>query len=171
MVKEESHGNATDYMSALNLRKKRWKSGSFLVPWSSPIKVVQLSRISVLMRNYLSKTRKFSAATVNQYLAAIRSFVRHYDGTITVRGMAKMMHPISPLNGRELGRLLAITDGDAWLNQRNRALIELMARAGLRVSEIVDLRITDVTISQRKGEILVRHGKGMKERKIPSRKA
>ena len=43
----------------------------------------------------------------------------------------------------------------------------MMARTGLRVSEMVALRMKDVTLSQRKGELLVRHGKGMKERSIP----
>jgi len=122
-------------------------------------------------RNYLSSNCFLSATTVNQHLSAIRSLVRHYGGTITVKGMTKVMPPISPLNGRELGRLLVAADGDGWLNKRNKAMLELMAKAGLRVSEIVALRKYDVTISQRKGEVLVRYGKGMKERNIPSRKA
>lgn len=118
-------------------------------------------------KNYLSTTRQFGAATVNQYLAAIRSLVRHCGGNLQVKGMKKVIQPISPLNGRELGRLLAATDGINWLSKRNNAMIELMARAGLRVSEIVALQIRDVTVSQRKGEVLVRHGKGMKERSVP----
>ncbi len=118
-------------------------------------------------RTHLSITRQHGAATVNQYLAAIRSLVRHYGGNLQVKGMKKVMRPISPLNGRELGRLLAATNGASWLSKRNEAMIELMARTGLRVSEIIALQIKDVTISQRKGEVLIRHGKGMKERSIP----
>jgi site-specific recombinase XerD len=118
-------------------------------------------------RTHLSIVCQHGAATVNQYLAAIRSLVRHYGGNLQVKGMKKVMHPISPLNGRELGRLLAATNGTSWLSKRNEAMIELMARAGLRVSEIIALQIKDVTISQRKGEVLIRHGKGMKERSIP----
>jgi integrase len=71
------------------------------------------------------------------------------------------------LNGRELGRLLNATDGEGWLKTRDKAMLELMARAGLRVSEIVTLRMKDVTIRPRSGDVLVRHGKGMKERDIP----
>lgn len=118
-------------------------------------------------RTYLSITCQYGAATINQYLAAIRSLVRHYGGNLQVKGMKKVMPPISPLNGRELGRLLAATNGVSWLSKRNEAMIELMARAGLRVSEIVALQTTDVTISQRKGEVFIRYGKGMKERSIP----
>jgi site-specific recombinase XerD len=46
-------------------------------------------------------------------------------------------------------------------------MLELMAKAGLRVNEVATLMLTDIEISQRKGEVLVRHGKGMKERNIP----
>ena len=118
-------------------------------------------------RTYLSITCQFGAATVNLHLSAIRSLIRHYGGALQVKGIRQMMTPISPLNGRELGRLLAATNGDSWLCQRNRAMLELMARTGLRVSEMLALRMKDVTLSQRKGELLVRHGKGMKERSIP----
>lgn len=118
-------------------------------------------------RNYLSKTRQLGAATVNLHLSAIRSLVRHYGGALRVKGITRVRSPISPLNGRELGRLLAVTDGEGWLNRRDKAMLELMVRAGLRVSEIVTLRLKDVTIKPRSGEVLVRHGKGMKERNIP----
>jgi len=37
-------------------------------------------------RNYLCNTRKFSAATVNLHLSAIRSMVRYYGRTIQVKG-------------------------------------------------------------------------------------
>lgn len=46
-------------------------------------------------------------------------------------------------------------------------MLELMVRTGLRVGEMVELQVKDVTLGQRKGEVLVRHGKGMKERNIP----
>ena len=115
-------------------------------------------------RTHLSNACKLSATTVNLHLSAIRSLVRHYGGIITVKGMTKVMPSISPLNGRELGRLLAATNGDGWLNKRNKAMLELMAKAGLRVSEVAALLLTDIEIRPRLGEVLVRHGKGMKER-------
>jgi site-specific recombinase XerD len=35
-----------------------------------------------------------------------------------------------------MGRLLAAVDGSYWLDKRNIAMIALMVRAGLRVSEV-----------------------------------
>lgn len=130
--------------------------------------VLLLTNDEVLQwRTYLYTARQLSAATVNLHLSAIRSLVRHHGRSIQIKGIKKVLPPISPLNGRELGRLLVASDGDSWLKKRNKAMLELMARAGLRVSEVAALRMKDVTISQRKGEVLVRYGKGMKERNIP----
>lgn len=43
----------------------------------------------------------------------------------------------------------------------------LMLHTGLRVSEVSNLRIGDISISPRKGEIIVRSGKGEKFRTVP----
>lgn len=48
---------------------------------------------------------------------------------------------------------------------RNRATIMLML-AGLRVEEVTLLATADVTIGERSGEVLVRNGKGSKERTV-----
>ena len=48
---------------------------------------------------------------------------------------------------------------------RNRAMLELMYRAGLRVSEVVNLRPSDVRWQSRLVE--VRNGKGNKDRAVP----
>ena len=51
------------------------------------------------------------------------------------------------------------------------AILNLMARAGLRVSEVVPLRVEDVELNQRKGHVVVRAGKAPKERTVPLPKA
>ena len=86
---------------------------------------------------------------------------------LIVKGMQKVTPPLEPLSGRELGRLLAVLAGDRWLDKRNVAMISLMARAGLRVGELVALRVSDVQTSERKGQVLIRQGKGLKERTVP----
>lgn len=50
---------------------------------------------------------------------------------------------------------------------RNLAMVRLMLNAGLRVGEICDLKLTDVKIAERSGSVLVRYGKGGKQREIP----
>ena len=51
--------------------------------------------------------------------------------------------------------------------KRDLALITLMLHAGLRVSEVANLKVGDVRISQRKGSVTVRGGKGNKFRQVP----
>jgi site-specific recombinase XerD len=43
------------------------------------------------------------------------------------------------------------------------ALINVMARAGLRVSEALALKVGDIELGPRSGTLLVRTGKGLKE--------
>jgi integrase/recombinase XerD len=47
-----------------------------------------------------------------------------------------------------------------------------MVRVGLRVSEVVSLQSDDVDMNERRGQVIIRQGKGLKERTAPlSRRA
>lgn len=50
---------------------------------------------------------------------------------------------------------------------RDAAIVKLILFAGLRVGEIIQLRISDLIIDERKGIVVVREGKGTKRREIP----
>ncbi|USD65368.1 tyrosine recombinase XerC [Vibrio sp. SCSIO 43136] len=63
----------------------------------------------------------------------------------------------------EVGQLLEV-DPDDPLSIRDRAMMELMYGAGLRLAELVDINVKDISFSR--GEIRV-IGKGNKERKVP----
>ncbi|RJX65292.1 tyrosine recombinase XerC [Vibrio sinensis] len=63
----------------------------------------------------------------------------------------------------EVGKLLDVTDDDP-LSIRDRAMMELMYGAGLRLAELVDINVKDVSLFS--GDIRV-VGKGDKERKVP----
>ena len=120
---------------------------------------------------YLSGVRNLKAATVNLRLSALKGLARFCGRKLTVRGVRKVEQPVEPLNGRELGRLVAAVEnhdwGPQWLALRNLAIIALLARAGLRVGEVVALDVGDVELNERSGWVLVRRGKGLKERRVP----
>ncbi|WP_428656006.1 tyrosine recombinase XerC [Photobacterium satsumensis] len=63
----------------------------------------------------------------------------------------------------EMDQLLSVDDDDP-LSIRDRAMMELMYGAGLRLSELVSLNVKDVSL--RKGDLRV-IGKGDKERVVP----
>lgn len=49
-------------------------------------------------------------------------------------------------------------------------MVLLLAQAGLRVGEVARLRVDDIEISERKGTVTVRAGKGAKYRQVPLNK-
>ena len=50
---------------------------------------------------------------------------------------------------------------------RDAAIVKLILYAGLRVGEIIQLRMSDLFLDERKGSVVVREGKGTKRREIP----
>jgi integrase/recombinase XerC len=50
---------------------------------------------------------------------------------------------------------------------RDAAIVKLILYAGLRVGEIVQLRMSDIILDERKGSVIVREGKGTKRREVP----
>lgn len=111
-------------------------------------------------------------STIARRIAAVRSYFRHQvllgargdnpAGEITTpRRTRKLPRTLSP---GESERLIEAANGTAPRSLRDRALVELMYGAGLRVSETVGLARTSVDIDARIVRVL---GKGDKERIVP----
>ena len=64
----------------------------------------------------------------------------------------------------EINRLLAVPDVSTEEGIRDRAVLEIMYATGLRVSELVGLKQADVDLL---AGLVVCHGKGNKERRVP----
>jgi site-specific recombinase XerD len=128
-------------------------------------------------RSYLLNVKARKAATVNRHLAAIRKFCQWAHGTGRIRelptegvkGVASS--PTAPrwLPKRDVDRLLreAEREPSLYKGKRNLALLLFLRHTGLRVSELAGLRLRDVESSERKGQVLVRSGKGSKQRTVP----
>ncbi len=68
------------------------------------------------------------------------------------------------LTEEEIDRLFAAPDISTEQGIRDRAMLELMYAAGLRVSELVSMKQTDVDVH---AGVVICHGKGSKERHVP----
>lgn len=112
---------------------------------------------------YLQTVKRLSPASVNLRLAAIRSLLRHLGRNLRVRGPKQVTPPVQALSARELGRLLAAAENST----RDTAILNLLARAGLRVGEVVNLQLEDVDINGRSGWLLIHNSKGNKTRQVP----
>ena len=113
-----------------------------------------------------------AATTISRHIAAARSFYRHEVllGTRTDNPAAELELPRRrrtlprTLSPGEAERLIEAAAGTTPRALRDRALVELLYGAGLRVSEAVGLERSAVELEQR----LVRCvGKGSKERIVP----
>jgi integrase/recombinase XerD len=126
------------------------------------------------LERYLAELRAqgLSGATIARRVASLRSFFRHLvligatDASPAAeielpRRTRKLPRALSP---SEAERLIDAAAGTTPRALRDRALVELLYGAGLRVSEAVGLDKTGVDLDQR----LVRTvGKGDKERVVP----
>jgi integrase/recombinase XerD len=122
---------------------------------------------------HLEQDRGNSARTRNARLAAIHSLyryaaLRHPEHLATIgRVMAipfkrHRQGEVSYLTLDEVKALLAAPDRSTWLGRRDHALLLLAIQTGVRVTELVTLRIADVSLTT--GAHIKVEGKGRKRR-------
>jgi site-specific recombinase XerD len=111
-------------------------------------------------------------ATIARRVSAARAYFRHLVliGSKTENPAASIQLPRRPrtlpraLSPAETERLVEAANGSTPRTLRDRALVELLYGAGLRVSEAVGLDKASVSIDERVVRVL---GKGGKERLVP----
>jgi integrase/recombinase XerD len=122
---------------------------------------------------HLEQDRGNSARTRNARLAAIHSLyrytaLRHPEHLATIgRVMAipfkrHEQDEVSYLTLNEVKALLAAPDRSTWLGRRDHALLLLAIQTGVRVTELVTLRIGDISLTT--GAHIKVEGKGRKRR-------
>jgi integrase/recombinase XerD len=113
-----------------------------------------------------------SAKSIARALNAVRMFYRYLvmekivaeDPTAQVRGPRTLKSLPRYLTLEEVDLLLAAPDGSKALGVRDAAMVELLYATGLRVSELVSLRVRDLSLEAGYLRCL---GKGSKERLVP----
>ncbi|PLX89510.1 MAG: site-specific tyrosine recombinase XerD [Desulfuromonas sp.] len=132
----------------------------------------RISRSDVL--NFLTGLRKEGLAPRSRArtLSAIRMFHRFLrmekiltqDPTTLVES-PRLLRPLPHLLSQaEVERLLAVPRGEQPLELRDRAMLEVLYATGVRVSELVSLRLSDLNLEV---GCLSAFGKGSKQRLIP----
>lgn len=125
------------------------------------------------VRSYFAAIhRRHSSATVARKLAAVRGMYRFLkrrgdvknNPWIGVKGpkQAKRLPDFLPID--EVFALMEAPDDNSVLSLRDRAILELLYGAGLRVSELVGLDVRDVDLEEGHVRVI---GKGLKERIVP----
>ena len=112
------------------------------------------------------------ASSQARYLATLRRFYRWQlgRGRIVADPTLQLANPSQPsrlpkvMSEKQVEALLAAPDLDTPLGLRDRAMLETLYATGLRVSELVNLRLHEISLAD---GVLRAFGKGSKERLVP----
>jgi site-specific recombinase XerD len=137
-------------------------------------------------RQFLQAVQKRKASTVNRKLAALSALMGWgvqsgqitTDPTENVKSVQQLLSAPRWLDKHEQFALQRAIEKDKQLAQlryprrcvtryRDASLTLFLLNTGLRLSEVIALELSDVQVSDRKGNVLVRRGKGNKQRNVP----
>jgi integrase/recombinase XerC len=126
------------------------------------------------LRGYVAALTEadYAKSSIARHLATLRSFFRfcqreelvEHNPAKPLRNPRKSRKLPHFLTTEQLGRLLQAPSEDKALGLRDRAILETMYSAGLRVSELVGINDGDIDLTA--GTVRVR-GKGRRERMAP----
>lgn len=113
--------------------------------------------------------RKLSRGTVSRKLSALRSFYKYlfnqdiintnpFNYVTTPKKEKKLPNYLGII---ELETIFNFPDLNTSLGQRNRLILELLYATGIRVGELVNIKLNDIDLNRKEVRIL---GKGNKER-------
>jgi integrase/recombinase XerD len=116
--------------------------------------------------------RPVAATTLQRKVACLRSFYRHLrreglldsDPTSDLRPPRSRVRLPRVLSRDQVNSLLAQPKGTGNAALRDRALLETMYACGLRASEAITLKLSELDTD---AGVLIAHGKGSKERLVP----
>jgi site-specific recombinase XerD len=135
-------------------------------------------------KNWAIEERRLKPASFNRRLNCLRALIRwamsigylNYDPSKDIKLYDEEELPPRWLTKQEFNRFMRTVEvavnsagSPAFHAQavRDWAMINLMAYAGLRVSEVAGLLMSDMILGARSGKVVVWSGKGTKKREIP----
>ncbi|MEV5024788.1 tyrosine-type recombinase/integrase [Paenibacillus sp. LPE1-1-1.1] len=120
--------------------------------------------------DFLSAKKK-SASTINKLWNAIKAYSKWVGKNDTIEDIAVVkvadIKKQAPKAMDKLERNKLIRDIDRTGNKRDFAILMTLLMTGIRVSELTSLDRSDIDLSERKGTLVIRSGKGNKERALP----
>lgn len=171
-----------EYLGLLKLEKNRSANtiASYKSDLNSFLEFISYQKINDLndiTTKHLSDFFKYlnnitTAKTVARYFTSIKGFFKYLSSNdlIEKNPIEKLKAPkISKtlpqvLSVNEVEKILSIPNIKDKLELRDRAIIETLYACGLRVSEIISLKISDIYFEEEMIKVL---GKGSKERFVP----
>ncbi len=115
--------------------------------------------------------KQFKAATISRHIASVKAFYHYlYSKHMVTEDISEKLH--APKVEKHVPEIMTVSEADSLLEQptvdtpkgmRDKAMLELLYATGIRVSELIALKLADV--NQKLGYIVCRDGS--RERTIP----
>jgi integrase/recombinase XerD len=139
--------------------------------WLHPATLPQTQENDI-QRYFAERHAQTRATTANRRLTVLRRYFRWAlreqmvaaDPTLRLEAAKQALRVPKTMTEAQVEALLAAPDTSTPLGQRDRTMLELMYASGLRVSELVEMKVFDVSLSE---GVLRVMGKGSKERLVP----
>ena len=120
---------------------------------------------------YLKDTKKENNSSIDRKLSALRGFYNYLannniidsNAFSFINGLKKDKKLPRYFEYNELEELFKVPDLTTPLGQRNRLILEMLYATGLRVGELVNVKLTDINL---KDKMILVLGKGNKERYV-----
>lgn len=125
-------------------------------------------------RDFLLDEKNHKASTVNRKIQSLVAYLSY-------QGLPEIDNPFHKLKTikavRSSPKSLSRSDWNAVrraaenYSEKDKglclAIVSMLRHAGLRVGELVALKLSDIEIREKSGKVLIRKGKGLKERVVP----
>ena len=113
--------------------------------------------------------KKLSRSSISRKLSSLRSFYKYLESEynisndyfLDINNPKKEKNLPKFIKDSDLDKMFSSINKDTVLGQRNLLILELLYASGIRVSELVNLKLSDFNLYERSIKIL---GKGDKER-------
>ena len=143
--------------------------------WLNKLDIQDYKNISeVLINEYVAYLFKngLKSSSVNRKISSLKSFYLFLikKKVISSSPLSEIITPKkqqylpSSMSEDEVERLLQSPNIELDIETRDKAMIEMLYATGMRISELINLKITDIDIERSVLKVL---GKGSKERLIP----
>lgn len=123
------------------------------------------------LRSYLTflYDKNYTSKSISRHISSLKSFFKYLiqNDVIKVNPMILISNPKviktlpNYMNYNDLEKVLSIPDKNDVLGLRNALILELLYSSGIRVSELVNIKLSDIDFSNNRILIL---GKGNKQR-------
>ena len=176
LITEFCHYMASEKMRSMNtINSYRSDLENYIYFLENKLLIENIKHVKVDdIKKYFAYMKKmgYTATSMSRELSSIRAFhkflhlenIVHENVALAIATPKKDKKLPTVLSVEEVMKILSLLNDDTPYNARNHAMIEVMYACGLRVSELVNLKISELHLTSK---MISTTGKGTKERLIP----